>query len=297
MILVTGGTGFVGPRVIHALRAAGKDVRALVRSPGSQRVTTLKSWGVEVVEGDATDPASLRRAVEGCETVVHLVAIIQGSPSDFERVMSAATRDLLTAARDVGVSRFLLMSALGVSERTKDLVPYYRAKWEMERTVREAGIEHVIFRPSFIFGERGGALEQFKRLARLSPVTPIVGSGERRIQPIWVEDVAEYFVRGLDLDAATNSTFELGGPDVVTWNDFWTQLKRALGVRRPSLHVPVGLMRLQALVLERLPNAPVTRDQLTMLEAGDNVVTDDEAVRTFQLPLIPLAEQLRRAAA
>ncbi len=297
MILVTGGTGFVGPRVIHALRAAGKDVRALVRSPGSQRVTTLKSWGVEVVEGDATDPASLRRAVEGCETVVHLVAIIQGSPSDFERVMSAATRDLVTAARDVGVSRFLLMSALGVSERTKDLVPYYRAKWEMERTVREAGIEHVIFRPSFIFGERGGALEQFKRLARLSPVTPIVGSGERRIQPIWVDDVAEYFVRGLDLDAATNSTFELGGPDVVTWNDFWTQLKRALGVRRPSLHVPVGLMRLQALVLERLPNAPVTRDQLTMLEAGDNVVTDDEAVRTFQLPLIPLAEQLRRAAA
>jgi len=297
VILVTGGTGFVGPRVIHALRAAGKDVRALVRSPGSQRVTTLKSWGVEVVEGDATDPASLRRAVEGCETVVHLVAIIQGSPSDFERVMSAATRDLVTAARDVGVSRFLLMSALGVSERTKDLVPYYRAKWEMERTVREAGIEHVIFRPSFIFGERGGALEQFKRLARLSPVTPIVGSGERRIQPIWVDDVAEYFVRGLDLDAATNSTFELGGPDVVTWNDFWTQLKRALGVRRPSLHVPVGLMRLQALVLERLPNAPVTRDQLTMLEAGDNVVTDDEAVRTFQLPLIPLAEQLRRAAA
>ena len=297
MILVTGGTGFVGPKVIHALRAASKDVRALVRSPGSQRVTTLKSWGVEVVEGDATDPASLRRAVEGCETVVHLVAIIQGSPSDFERVMSAATRDLVTAARDVGVSRFLLMSALGVSERTKDLVPYYRAKWEMERTVREAGIEHVIFRPSFIFGERGGALEQFKRLARLSPVTPIVGSGERRIQPIWVDDVAEYFVRGLDLDAATNSTFELGGPDVVTWNDFWTQLKRALGVRRPSLHVPVGLMRLQALVLERLPNAPVTRDQLTMLEAGDNVVTDDEAVRTFQLPLIPLAEQLRRAAA
>ncbi len=297
MILVTGGTGFVGPKVIHALRAASKDVRALVRSPGSQRVTTLKSWGVEVVEGDATDPASLRRAVEGCETVVHLVAIIQGSPSDFERVMSAATRDLVTAARDVGVSRFLLMSALGVSERTKDLVPYYRAKWEMERTVREAGIEHVIFRPSFVFGERGGALEQFKRLARLSPVTPIVGSGERRIQPIWVDDVAEYFVRGLDLDAATNSTFELGGPDVVTWNDFWTQLKRALGVRRPSLHVPVGLMRLQALVLERLPNAPVTRDQLTMLEAGDNVVTDDEAVRTFQLPLIPLAEQLRRAAA
>jgi hypothetical protein len=87
----------------------------------------------------------------------------------------------------------------------------------------------------------------------------------------------------------------LGGPDVVTWNEFWERLKRAAGIRRPTLHVPVGLMRAQARVLELLPSPPVTRDQLTMLEAGDNVVGNSDAVDTFGLPLVPLDEQLRRA--
>ena len=96
---------------------------------------------------------------------------------------------------------------------------------------------------------------------------------------------------------AANRTFELGGPDVVTWNEFWSRLKEALGIRRPSLHLPVWLMRPQAAVMERLPKPPVTRDQLTMLEGPDSVVTNADAVETFALPLVPLDEQLRRAVA
>jgi uncharacterized protein YbjT (DUF2867 family) len=130
-------------------------------------------------------------------------------------------------------------------------------------------------------------------------VTPIIGSGEQRIQPIWIDDVADYFAAGIDKPAAANRTFELGGPDAVTWNEFWARLRRALGIRRrPSLHVPVGLMRVNALVTERLPgNIPLTRDLLTMLEGPDNVVTNDDALRVFQLPLVPLDEQLRRGTA
>src|SRR5205823_9548674 len=188
------------------------------------------------------------------------------------------------------------MSALGTSEETKDLVPYYRAKWETEQLVRTSGIPHVLFRPSFIFGPDGGILPTFVKLARLSPVTPIVGSGRQRIQPIWVDDVAAYFAASIDKPDAGGRTFELGGPDVVTWNELWERLKKTLGVRRPSVHVPIGLMRAQAALLEKLPKPPVTRDQLTMLEAGDNVVSNDDAVRAFQLPLVPLADQLRRAA-
>jgi NADH dehydrogenase len=127
-------------------------------------------------------------------------------------------------------------------------------------------------------------------------VTPIVGPGTQRIQPIWVDDVARYFAAAVDDPRAANRTFELGGPDIVTWNEFWDRLKRALGKRRPSMHLPFGLMRVQAAVLERLPNPPVTRDQLTMLAAGDNVVTTSDAVDTFGFPLVPLDEQLRRAA-
>jgi NADH dehydrogenase len=153
----------------------------------------------------------------------------------------------------------------------------------------------VIFRPSFVFAADGGILPTFRKLAKLAPVTPIVGSGTQRLQPIWADDVAAYFVRAVD-GVGTGVTFELGGPDVVSWNELWERLKTALGVRRPSVHVPMGLMRLNALVTERLPgDVPLTRDLLKMMEAGDNIVADDAAAKTFALPLVPLDEQLRRA--
>jgi uncharacterized protein YbjT (DUF2867 family) len=296
VILVTGATGFIGPTVVRALRERDLPVRALVRRPSCSAASTLASWGAELVQGDITDAESVRRAVAGADVVVHLVAIRQGRAEEFQRVMEQGTRDLVAAAREAGIRRFVLMSALGASEETKDLVPYYHAKWEQEQTLRGSGLEHVIFRPSFVFARDGGILPTFRKLARLTPVTPIIGSGEQRIQPIWVEDVAAYFAQSVDHAEAANRLFELGGPDAVSWNEFWERLKQVLGMRRPSVHVPVGLMRVNALLTERLPgNIPLTRDLLTMLEHGDNVVSNDDAVRTFQLPLVPLDEQLRRA--
>jgi len=293
MILVTGATGFVGGHVVAALRRAGQQVRCLVRDLRTAAKPELA--GCELAEGDMTEPRSLASAVDGAECVVHLVAIRQGKHEQFERIMSRGTRDLVVAAQEAGVRRFVLMSALGVAERTKDLVPYYRAKWEMEEAVEGSSIPFVIFRPSFVFGADGGILPTFRKLAKLAPVTPIVGSGTQRLQPIWADDVAAYFVRAVD-GVGTGMTFELGGPDVVSWNELWERLKTALGVRRPSVHVPMGLMRLNALVTERLPgDIPLTRDLLKMMEAGDNIVADDAAAQTFALPLVPLDEQLRRA--
>jgi NADH dehydrogenase len=292
-VLVTGGTGFIGPHVVHALRARETPVRALVRNP--PRGTRLTAWGAELATGDVTEPASLRAACAGVDTVVHLVAIIRGRPAAFERVMAEGTRNVVAAAKEAGARRFVLASALGLDERSKDAVPYFAAKWKMEHAVRESGLDHVIFRPSFVFGRDGGILPTFIRLARFAPVTPIIGPGKQRLQPIWVEDLAEYYALAVTGQKGTNRTFELGGPDAVSWNEFWVRLKRVLGVRRPSVHVPFGLMRTQARVTERLPGAPVSRDQLTMLELGDNVVTDQSAVETFELPLVPLDEQLRRA--
>jgi uncharacterized protein YbjT (DUF2867 family) len=291
MILLTGGTGFIGSRIVRALRVEDRAVRALVRDQAD--AGRLQALGCETIVGDMTDPTSLRAAVEGCDTVIHLVAIIQGKPSEFDRVMTQGTRDLVAAAQEAGVRRFVLMSALGFDDQTKDLVPYYRAKWQMEQDVKASGLEHVIFRPSFVFGPGAGALEQFKKIAKLAPVTPIVGPGTQRIQPIWVDDVAAYYAAAVDKPEAANRTFELGGPDVVTWNEFWARLKRAQGLHRPSLHIPFAVMRAQAVVLERLPKPPVTRDQLKMLAGGDNVVTTTDAVDTFGLPLVPLDEQLR----
>jgi uncharacterized protein YbjT (DUF2867 family) len=288
-VLVTGGTGFIGPHVVRAIQGAGHDVRALVRKGSIP--------GTEPAQGDLTDPESLRRAVEGVDAVVHLVGIRQGREEQFQRIMVDGTRDLLAAAREAGVGRFVNMSALGTTEETKDLVPYYHAKWLQEGLVRESGLEHVIFRPTFAFGKDGGIIPTFRKLAKLAPVTPIVGSGKQRIQPIWVDDVAAYFADALAKPEAANRLFELGGPDVVSWDEFWVRLKRALGVRRPSVHVPMAIMRANALVTERLPgDIPLTRDLLKMLGHGDNVVTNTDAVETFGRPLVPLDEQLRRVA-
>jgi uncharacterized protein YbjT (DUF2867 family) len=293
-VLVTGGTGFVGPRVVHALRAHGRDVRVLVRRP--ERGAQAAGLGAQIAVGDVTDPASLAAALDGCTHVVHLVAIIRGRPQDFDRVMTQGTRSLVAAAKEAGIERFVLMSALGTTATTKDVVPYFGAKWAMEQDVIASGLEYTIFRPSFVFGRGGGVLPTFVKQVRYSPVVTVIGGGEQRIQPIWIDDVAEYFARAVDLPAAANRMFELGGPDVVTWNELYRTIAAVLGKRRRLAHVPIPLARAGAQLTQWAPGAPLTTDQVSMIDAGDNVATSTDAVDTFRLPLVALDEQIRRAA-
>jgi uncharacterized protein YbjT (DUF2867 family) len=296
MILVTGGTGFIGPKVVHALRAEDHPVRILARKP--EKHDQLRAWGCEVVYGDMTDLESLRRAAEGCETVIDLVAIIAGKPEDFDRVMIQGTRDCVTAAKEAGAKRFILMSALGVSERSKDLTPYFRAKWDEEQTVQSSGLEYTIFRPSFVFGRDGGSLPIYIRQVRWSPVVTVIGDGKRQIQPIWVDDVAAFFTKSVSTPGAANRIFELGGPDVVSWDELYERIRRVLDKRRATVHLPYGLVRAGAAVVEKLPlDLPLSRDAVTMLEFEDNVTDMGPALETFGIRPITLDEQLRRAVA
>jgi uncharacterized protein YbjT (DUF2867 family) len=292
-VLVTGATGFIGPKVVHALRAHDRNVRALVRKP--QQASRLGSFGAEIVGGDMTDASSVDAAVDGCTHVVHLVSIIQGKQTDFDRVMIQGTRNLVKAARTAGVERFILMSALGTSETTRNTVPYFGAKWEMEQAVKQSGLEYVIFRPSFVFGD-GGALPTFIKQVRYSPVVTVIGPGLQKSQPIWVDDVAEYFARAVDQPHAANRTFELGGPDTVDWNELYLAIAKTLGKRRRLTHVPLGVARAGARFAQNVPGSPLTADQVEMLAGPDNIVSNNDAVDVFQLPLVPLNEQLRRAA-
>ncbi len=293
-ILVTGGTGFIGPKIVHAMRAQDRDVRVLVRDP--RRGSQLASWGAELAPGDVTDPASVRAAMAGCTHVVHLVAILQGRPQDFQRVMTEGFRNVVAAAKDEQAQRVILMSALGTQEATKDVVPYYNAKWQMEQDVKASGLEYVIFRPSFVFGPGGGLLQTLIRQVKLSPVVTVIGPGLQKSQPIWIEDVAAYFAQAIDRPDVANRTFELGGPDMVDWNELYARVARVLGKRRRLVHVPLSVARAGARLTQRVPGAPLTVDQVTMLQAGDNVVSSSDAVDTFQVPLVPLDEQIRRSA-
>jgi NADH dehydrogenase len=293
-VLVTGATGFIGPKIVHELRAQGREVRALVRDPS--RATQLAGWGAELASGDVTDPASVEAAADGCTHVVHLVAIIQGRPNDFDRVMRQGSENVIAAAKSAGVQRFAYMSALGTSDTSKDTVPYYAAKWAAERALVESGLEYTIWRPSFVFGRDGGALPTFMRQVKLSPVVTVIGPGLQKSQPIWVEDVAQFVARGIDHPQAGNRVFEIGGPDVVTWNELYRTIAKVLGKRRRLVHVPFDLARAGARLTERLPGAPLSADQVSMLQGVDNVVSSSDAVDTFQFPLVTLEEQIRRSA-
>jgi NADH dehydrogenase len=165
----------------------------------------------------------------------------------------------------------------------------------MEQDTVASGLEYTIFRPSFIFG-RGGALATFMKQVRYSPVVTVIGSGQQRIQPIWLDDVAEHFARALETPAAANKTFEIGGPDIVTWDELYRTIAKVLGKRRALLHIPAGLASTGARATQWIPKAPLSTDQVAMIEAGDNIVTNSDAVHTFQLPLVPLEDQIRRAA-
>jgi uncharacterized protein YbjT (DUF2867 family) len=292
MILVAGGTGFVGTHVVHALRAAELPVRALARKPAKQ--DQLRAWGCEVVQGDMTDPDSLRRAVDGCDTVVHLVAILLGSREAFERIMVQGTRDLVEASKEAGVKRIVLMSALG-TEEGRELTPYYHAKWEEEQAVKYSGLEHAIFRPSFVFAGDGGILAQQIRIVRWSPVTPILG--RHLLQPVWVDDVAAFFTKAVTAEEAANRTYDLGGADRLSWSELHALIRTTLGKRRLAFTMPPALLKAGATVGQVLPPLHGARSAVEMLDYGDNVCDPRPAAEAFGIEPLGVEEQVRRAVA
>jgi uncharacterized protein YbjT (DUF2867 family) len=268
MILVTGGTGFVGSHLIRRLRKDDIPVRALARDP--DRAAWLRDLGVDVVKGDISDKASLEKAAEGTERVVHLVGIIQQTArSTFPSVHVDGTRNMLEAARKAGVRHFIHQSALGTRPGARSA--YHKTKWEAEELVRASGIPFTIFRPSLIYGPGDQFTIRLSEMIRLSPVLPVIGSGKSRVQPIFVGDVVACIVQAATSDCCFNEMYELGGPEQMTYEEVTAAIAAAMGVRRPTLHMPLLFMRTMARLLETvLPKPPVTTDQLIMLQE-DNV--------------------------
>jgi NADH dehydrogenase len=295
-VFVTGGTGFVGRAVIHALRAEGYAVRCLVRR-GSER--DLRGFGaIERVEGDVMARQTLDDGISGCDTVVHLVGIIREQPAigaTFERVHVQGTQNVLDAAVDVGVRRVVHMSALGSRPGARSR--YHRTKWAAEEAVRSSPIPWTIFRPSVIYGRGDQFITLLSSMLERLPVAPIIGSGRQRLQPVPVEQVAQGFGRALALETTVKQTYDVGGPDAVSMIELIDTVAAAMHRRRPlKIHVPISLVRPATRLLHRFPGFPLTPDQLLMLEE-DNVCDPTAFFTTFNLTPVPLADGLRRALA
>lgn len=289
VILVSGAAGFLGRHVVAALRAAGYPVRAMVRDP--ERARGLEAD--EVAVADITDPAAVASAARGCRAVVHLVAIRrEWRERTFARITVGGTRNLVRAADEAGVERFVYVSALGAAEPPR--TAYMRGKHEAERLVREGGIPWVILRPSFIVGP-GGFVAEYGHIVRRAPVIPLPGPADYPVQPVAAWDVALACVRALERPEAVRASFDLPGPERVSFKQFVLRIAEALGVRKPVVHVPLAFMRALAWALEPLtPSVPATRDELANLVAG-SFGDPDPAVRALDLRLTPLADAVRRA--
>jgi len=281
-IFLTGGTGFIGSHLRRALIGDGHEVIALVRL--SQQPEQGTTW----ITGELADIEALSVGMTGCDAVIHLVGIIRESKdATFTQIHVQGTENVLTAMRRSGVPRLLHMSALGAGP--KQPTEYYRTKWQAEELVRASPVHYTIFRPSLIFGSGDGFTSQIIAQLRHFPIMPIIGNGQYRFAPIAVQDVCAIYLQTLQLDSATTAkTFELCGPETLTYAQIVRLLASILGIHKPHIYLPVSFIRLLIATTSTLHLPfPITREQLAMLLLGSTC--EDPATRDiFQLSLTRL---------
>jgi NADH dehydrogenase len=258
-VCVLGGSGFVGRHVCHALAAEGYRVRVATRDRERAKEHLILLPTAEVAVVDVHEPAQLAGFVSGADALINLVGVLHDGRS--ERGFRAAHVDLarkaVAACRERGVRRLLHMSSLGAGPDAPSA--YLRTKGEAEAIVRDAGLASTIFRPSVIFGPDDNFLNLFAQALKLFPVMPL-GSPDARFQPVFVEDVAAAFVRGLADLASHGKRYDLCGPRIYTLRELVEFTAATTGRRRPIIGLNDTLSWLQAFVMEWLPVKLLTRD-------------------------------------
>ncbi|MBI5453292.1 MAG: complex I NDUFA9 subunit family protein [Deltaproteobacteria bacterium] len=290
MILMTGGTGFVGTHL--AIELASRSYKAVCLARDPKKAAPLAQKGVSFVKGDVTDPATLPPAFKDVDTVIHLVGIlVESKGATYRRVHVEGTRNVVEACLKAGVKRYIHISALGTR---KDAVSeYHRTKWEAEEIVRSSGLDYTILRPSVMFGEGDKFTNTFASAMRLSPFVIVPGNGKNRMQPIFVKDVAKALAASVGMEATKGKTYEIAGPKALSFDEIIDAIAGAIGRKRLKVHAPMPLMCIGAAFMEKfLSHPPLTRDALLMLEE-DNVTDRNALPDVFGIKPTGLVEGMR----
>lgn len=260
MILVAGGTGFLGRAIVAALRRDGHQVRVLARN--ASRNPWADDRGVTIVAGDVREAATLGDAVAGCDTVVIAVQF-PGHPVEvpkkgltYDAFDRAGTENLVAAAKKAGVTRLVYMSGVGAGQGKSE--EWFVAKDRAEAAVTGSGIAYTIVRPSWVYGPRDRSLNQFARFARLLPFVPMPGPGTAKVAPVHVDDVATAVALAIATPAAENQVIEIGGPQLLSFRQIVRVLLQVMGRRRLVLPTPTPFVKLGAALLYRLPGHPLS---------------------------------------
>lgn len=269
---VFGGTGFVGRQVVRELARAGYTVKVATRVP--ERAYFLKPHGsigqVVPLACDYRDEKSVRQAVAGASCVVNFIGILfEKRGSKFRFAHTELPEIIAKACRQEGIERFVHISALGI-EKSKS--KYAQSKLAGEHAVLKAFPAAVILRPSVIFGPDDNFFNMFAEMSRFLPALPLIGGGRTKFQPCYVGDVADAVMAALRLPVEGN-TFELGGPEVLTFREIFQRLFEQTGRKRRLIALPWGVAKIDAAFLGLLPKPPLTVDQVESLKT-DSIVSE-----------------------
>ena len=293
MILVTGGTGFVGRNIVRLLVEKGQKVRCLVRESSPRNV--LDGLDVDFCTGDILVPDTLKEAFNGIDTAIHLVGVIKEiKGATYERIHAEGTKNVLKAAGEAGVMKYIHMSALGT--RPGAISRYHKTKWQAEEAVRNSGLKYVILRPPIICGADDEFVNMFAKMINQTFITrmiPVIGKGESRMQPIYVGDVAHCFYEAAVNENISDKTYEIGGPDAISFNEILDTIMKVMQKSRFKIHLPMVMFKPIAFIMEKtLSNPPLNRDQLIMLKE-DNVCDITEMKRDFKIQPKPFEDTIR----
>jgi uncharacterized protein YbjT (DUF2867 family) len=292
MILVAGGTGFVGAGIVRELARRGKPVEVLSRHPDPARFPGLN---VEFRQGDVTQPETLAAAMQGVDAVVGCQQFPNspienpGKGYTFEKIDAEGTENLVRAAKAAGVGRYVYLSGAGAGPEGRH---WFVAKWRAETAVKDSGLTYTILRPSWVYGPEDRSLNRFLKMSRFLPFVPLIGmAGAQQMQPVFIDDVGRGVVESLDNPAANNQLFELGGPQVMSMSDVVRAALRASGRRRLLLPSPKPLMKLVASVIQFAPGRPLTPDAVDFI-AHDALADPTAIQQKLGLRVTPLDEAL-----
>ena len=285
LVTVFGGSGFIGRQVVRAFAKRGWRVRAAERRP--DLAISLMTNGivgqVMAVQANIRPEyrASVERAIEGADAVVNLVGILAPSgKQSFDAVHTAGAAMVAECAAAAGIKSFVQMSALGANANSASV--YARTKAEGEAKVLAALPQAVIVRPSIVFGPDDNFFNKFASMAASAPALPLIGGGQTRFQPVYVCDVAEAIANAIEGKATPGATYELGGPEVMTFKAILELVLKETGRKRLLAPLPFGLASLVAKVTQLVPGAPLTPDQVTLLKS-DSVVSPNAAAAGLTL--------------
>ena len=271
-VVVFGGGGFLGRRLVDRLSAESVTVRVAVRHPEPARIA-LRSLGfdrVTVVYADVRDQGSVAAAIAGADAVVDAVsAYVEKGGVTFEAVHVRGSENVAREAVAAGVARFVLVSGIGADRYSSS--PYIRSRGRGEVMVQQVFPSATIVRPGAMFGPGDALFATLAELARLLPVLPLIGGGTR-LQPVFVEDVAKAITNILSDPGTVGQTYELAGPRVYTLRELVNMTLQLMGKRRLLVAVPFAVAEIQARLFEFLPNPPLTTGQVDLLKV-DNVAS------------------------